>query len=167
MRQLIGSRRTTRRLELFPLPPEAAAALPDDRVGAARIIGGKLAADWPASDLLGLLPMQAAAGPERARYGIWVIVERKAATVVGDIGFHGPPTSDGTIEIGYSIAPSHRRLGYATEAARALIAWARERPEVRSIIASCDENNEASIGTLERLGFSRTGQAEGQLRWRL
>jgi hypothetical protein len=31
-------------------------------------------------------------------WGIWVIVDREADVVVGDIGFFGPPGEDGTVE---------------------------------------------------------------------
>lgn len=82
------------------------------------------------------------------------------------MGFHGPPR-DGTLEIGYSIVRAYRRRGYATEAAHALLAWALRQGEVETVVARCEEDNEASIGTLERLGFSRAGQAHGQIRWRL
>jgi ribosomal-protein-alanine N-acetyltransferase len=157
----------TERLELFPLPREAAASLPGDREDAARIIGAKLSADWPAPDLLDVLPMQAATEQDQARYGVWVIVERDTATVIGDIGFLGPPGTDETVEIGYSIVPDRRRRGYATEAARELITWAGQQPGVGAVIAACDPDNQASIRTLERLGFARTGTAVERLRWRL
>ncbi|MBV8220753.1 MAG: GNAT family N-acetyltransferase [Solirubrobacterales bacterium] len=164
---ILTTQLSTERLVLNPLPPAAAAALPDDRQGASRIIGAKLSSHWPASDLLDVLPMQAAAGPEQARYGVWVIIERESGVVVGDIGFLGPPGPEEEVEVGYSIVPDRRRRGYATEAARALVAWAREQPGVRVFVAECDEHNQASVQTLERLGFSRTAKAGGRLRWRL
>lgn len=157
----------TQHLTLLPLDPEAASALPDERDRAARIIGAELSPDWPARDLIGILPRQVAASPEHARYGIWVIVERASGAVIGDIGFFGVPGPDATLEVGYSVAPAHRRRGYATEAARALVAWAFEQPRVRTIVARCDQENEASIRTLERVGFCRTGQIDRQLHWRL
>lgn len=157
----------TQRLTLQPLDPEAASALPDERGRAAQIIGAELSPDWPARDLLDVLPRQVAAAPEHARYGIWVIVENATDVVIGDIGFFGPPGPDRTLEVGYSITPDRRRRGYATEAGRALVAWAFEQPDVRAIVARCDHDNEASIRTLERVGFPRTGQTDGQLHWRL
>ena len=35
------------------------------------------------------------------------------------------------------------------------------------MIACCDQENQASVRVLERLGFSRTKSTSGQLRWRL
>lgn len=155
----------TERLELWPLPPAAAAALPEGRDEAARIIGARLSPDWPGPDLLDVLPMQSGASDAHARFGVWVVVHRKAGSVIGDIGFFGPP-NDRTVEIGYSIVPEHRRRGYATEAARALIAWARGQAGVDTVLARCNDDNQPSIRTLERLGFARAGEAESQIHWR-
>ena len=148
----------TERLELRPLPLEAARALFADRAAAARLIGAALPQDWPQPDLRDL--------PSREPpYGIWAMVERSTQTVVGDAGFHGPPGPDGTVELGYSVLPFRRRRGYATEAARALAAWALAQPGVSAVVARCEPGNAASIGTLERAGFTRTGEAGGLLVW--
>lgn len=154
------------RLDLLPLDPRAAAALPDDRGLAARLIGAQLAEDWPARDLLDVLPMQAKASPETARFGVWVIIESETGTVVGDIGFVGPPGPDQTLEIGYSVVADRRRRGYATEAARTLIDWALDQPGISVVVAGCDSTNLPSIRTLERLGFARVEPVGDQLRWR-
>ena len=149
-----------------PLPSLAAAALPDDRAEASRIIGAALPAQWPQTDLLDVLPVQAAASPETECFGIWVMIERDSGTVVGDIGFIGPPDDSGVLEVGYSVIPDRRRRGYATEAARAIVEWALSQPDVRVVVASCGSDNAPSIRTLERLGFRRSGKADGQISWR-
>lgn len=158
----------TARLELFPLAPEAARALPDDRRRAAELLGAVLPPDWPHEDLLDFpLPRQAAgASAEDARWGIWVIVDRASETVVGDIGFFGPPQPEATVEIGYFIVADQRRRGYATEAAAALIDWVEAQPNVTAVLARCEEDNVPSILTLERLGFARTGKIDELLSWR-
>ncbi len=156
----------TDRLELTPLPAEAAAALPEDREAAGHALGAGLSAEWPDPGLVGLLRRQAHASADTERFGVWVMIERTSRSVVGDIGFHGPPDDAGTIEVGYSVIPSRRRRGYATEAAGALVGWARNQPEVHGVVAGCDPNNAASICTLERVGFRRTGAANGEIRWR-
>ncbi len=164
---MLTPRLRTQRLELFPLAPEAAAALPADRATAARIIGAALPASWPQPDVLDLLPAQAARSEDEARFGIWVIVEQNPSLAVGDTGFFGPPDEDGTLEIGYSIVPERRRRGYVTEAVAALLAWALEQSGVQVIVAGCEPSNRPSIRTLERLGFVRTGQVGDEIRWRL
>ncbi len=162
-----AERLQTERLELFPLPPAAAAALPDNREEVARIIAANRSPEWPQPDLLDVLPRQAAGAPEDARFGAWVIVERASNTVIGDIGFFGPPTPEATVEIGYSIVPDRRRRGYLTEAASALIDWAKRQPGVSAVLARCDPDNLASIRTLQGLGFSQTGQVDQFLAWRV
>jgi len=157
---------TTDRLELRPLSAKAAAALQDDRGQASHLLGVTLSADWPLRDLLDVLPVQAATPPNGERFGVWVIIERRSTTVVGDIGFFGPPDSAGSLEVGYSIVPDRRRLGYASEAAAALVTWALEQPGVATIVAACDADNAASILTLDRVGFRRTGEAEGRIFWK-
>ena len=153
------------RLELIPLPAAAAAVLPDARAEAARIIGSILPDPWPLPELLDVLPMQAATTPDRERFGIWLIVERETTTVVGDIGFHGPP-DDGRMEIGFSVIPDRRRRGYAAEAAGAIVEWALRQPEVREVVARSDADNEASARTLARAGFARLAERDGQVEWR-
>jgi ribosomal-protein-alanine N-acetyltransferase len=164
---VLDTRLRTQRLELRPLPPAAADALPGDRDAAALVIGAAIPPEWPLADLVEVLPLQAEAGPAEAHFRIWVILELDTSTVVGDVGFLGPPGPEGTIELGYSIIPARRRRGYATEAGRALVAWALRQPEVSAIVAGCDRHNAASKRTLQRLGFSLTGEANGDLRWRL
>ena len=157
----------TERLELRPLPAAAAAALPRDRDEAARVLGAALPPDWPQPDLVEVLPRQASRAPDEERFGVWVMIERETATVVGDIGFLGRVDDEGVVEVGYSVIPARRRRGYATEAARAVVDWALDQPGVEVVVAGCDPGNVASIRTLERIGFARAGAAEGELRWRL
>jgi [ribosomal protein S5]-alanine N-acetyltransferase len=156
----------TERLELKPLPAQAAECLPEDREEAARVLGAALSSEWPQPDLLSVLPRQAAASPESECFGIWVLIERDSESVVGDVGFHGPPNEAGTIEIGYCVIPDRRRRGYATEAAGALIEWALAQQGVQVIVAGCDANNVPSIRTLEGLGFRGAGEVNGEIRWR-
>lgn len=153
-------------MELRPLPASAAAGLPENRDEASRIVGATLPAEWPGADLLDMLPLHAAAPAAAECFGIWVMIERDSRSVVGDVGFLGPPDEAGTVEIGYSVIPGRRRRGYATEAARAIVEWALSQPGVHGVVAGCDSDNVPSIRTLERVGFRRTGEANGQIRWR-
>lgn len=156
----------TERMELRLLPVRAAAVLPEDRGEAARSLGARLPAAWPDANLLGVLRRHAAASPEEECFGVWVMIERTSGSVVGDIGFHGPPDGSGAVEVGYSVIPDRRGRGYASEAADALVSWALARPDVHAVVAGCDPENAPSIATLERVGFRRTGTANGEIRWR-
>lgn len=150
----------TEQLELRPLPVAAARVLADDPKAAGRLIGAVVPDDWPQPDLKDVVDRH------EPPFGIWVMVERETETVVGDIGFHGPPDESGTVEIGYSVVPGRRRRGYATEAARAIAAWALAQPDVHTVVASCEPDNVGSIRTLELAGFVRTGEDRELVRWR-
>jgi ribosomal-protein-alanine N-acetyltransferase len=68
-----------------------------------------------------------------------------------------PPDADGTVEIGYRVAPAYRRQGLALELAAGLIAWGA-RHGTQRCLASVRPDNVASLRTVARLGFVRTGE---------
>lgn len=84
-----------------------------------------------------------------------LIGHRETLTVVGFGGYKGPPV-DGEVEIGYSIAPAHRRLGHATAAVEQLVDRARARGAVLVSAHTLSEEGE-STRILTRAGFVRTG----------
>ncbi len=71
---------------------------------------------------------------------------------IGGVGFHGPPDSDGVVEIGYGIAEPHRGHDCATEAVIAHCGLAIERGAL-AVIAKTDPANIASHRVLEKAGF--------------
>ncbi|MET9366019.1 GNAT family N-acetyltransferase [Streptomyces sp. NPDC006632] len=96
------------------------------------------------------------AGRHRAGWGAYVMVRTEDGRAIGGIGFHGPP-EDGRVEVGYDLAESVRGRGYATEALRALSAWALAQPDVQTVYATTDEDNTASQRVLTRAGYHRIG----------
>ena len=167
----------TERLELIAATAEvteAALANPASPSEVGRLLGVVVPDGWPSDDLRDILPgyaRDAAANPALLGWGPWLMVEASGASptrvVVGDVGFHSRPDDAGTVEIGYGVLPGYRRRGYATEAARALVAWALDQPGVGRVVAECEADNAGSIRILEKLGMRRTG-AEGKLvRWTL
>jgi RimJ/RimL family protein N-acetyltransferase len=74
--------------------------------------------------------------------------------VVGDIGFHGPPSPERAVEIGYSVVPAWRGHGVATRAC-ALIVQQAWQDGADSVIAETDDANVASQAVLLRNGFQR------------
>ncbi|WP_143425100.1 GNAT family N-acetyltransferase [Geodermatophilus pulveris] len=90
--------------------------------------------------------------------GWWshLVIDPRTTTVIGHGGFKGPPT-DGSVEIGYSIAPAHRGRGHATEAAHHLIDIAATRGVARVCAHTLAEEN-PSTAVLRRLGFRRTAE---------
>jgi len=78
--------------------------------------------------------------------------------VIGQCGFKGPPTTDGTVEIAYSVAPEHQGKGYATEAAAALVGYAFEHGQVRLVRAHTLPEANASTRVLTKCGFRHIGE---------
>jgi RimJ/RimL family protein N-acetyltransferase len=78
-----------------------------------------------------------------------------APRLVGGCGVH--LDEDGAPEIGYWIARPYWGLGFATEAARAVLSMARANG-VRDIRARHFADNRASGNVLHKLGFRATGQ---------
>jgi RimJ/RimL family protein N-acetyltransferase len=102
----------------------------------------------------------------------FAIVHRNDGAVIGACGFKGPPNADGVVEIAYGIDEAQRSRGYATEAARALTAFAFESGLVRIVCAHTKAGNDASRRVLEKCGFIFVGEVidpeDGQvLRWEL
>ena len=88
----------------------------------------------------------------------FALVEVATRTVIGCCGFRAPPDADGMVEIGYGIAPGFQGQGRATEAARALVAFAFADERVRSVRAHTRPEANASARVLLKCGFIRVGE---------
>ncbi|RPI96532.1 MAG: N-acetyltransferase [Chloroflexi bacterium] len=159
----------TERLFLVPLSLELVSLLQTDIHQAAARLGAAVPEDWLSPDLRDYLPLYhqiVEKDPEAAVWGIWTMVCRDAPRIVGAIGFKGRPDSRGTIYIVYGVRAEHQGKGYATEAARGLIAWAFIQPGVRRVTADCLAGNFASIRVLEKAGMRRLGpRSDGLIAW--
>src|SRR4051794_5719504 len=76
---------------------------------------------------------QIRADPASAEWIARAAVAEPPGVVVGHGGFHGPPDADGVVEVAYSVAPEHRRKGYAKAMLRALLERADADPDVRAV----------------------------------
>ena len=107
----------------------------------------------------------------RAGYGLWLIHEKVGTDLVGTdlvgtdlVGTAGlRPLEDLGLEIFYSLAPGSWGRGYATEAARAVLAHALGPLGLPEVLAEVDEGNAASIAVIERLGMTRFDVVSGLL----
>jgi len=97
-------------------------------------------------------------------FGMYQIVRIADSLVIGDIGFHTPP-QDGSVEVGFGLAPSARGAGHASEALRLLVSWAGRRAEVRRVVARTLVDNEPSKAVLARAGFIETGTDGNLIRY--
>jgi len=94
-------------------------------------------------------------------YGYWAAVEKKTQELVGVIGFVDfkraiTPSLKGEPEIGWVFAASAHGKGYATEAARAAIAWGDERFGGARMSCIIDIAHSGSIRVAEKCGFKET-----------
>jgi len=94
-------------------------------------------------------------------WGPWIVLVD--GLEVGGAGFHGPPT-DGAAEIGYNLSPSYRGRGIAT-AAVAMLADLAMTAGATYLVAGTDPGNAPSQRVLERAGFRRTEDRDGEFRW--
>jgi [ribosomal protein S5]-alanine N-acetyltransferase len=123
------------------------------------LLGVDLPPDWPvgAEHALRLRIEQLAADPSSQPWLLRAIVLRERPHMIGRIGFHAPPTDDGSVEIGYAISPTYRRHGYAEEATRAMFAWAQQQRAISRFVASVSPSNEPSLNLVRKLGFQQVG----------
>lgn len=154
----------TRRLILYPATVELLEAERDP--------GGELSdllqadvASWPPplndeasrAWMIDLLRSHPDIGP----WGMYYFLLRREGTLplaIGNGGFKGAPSADGTVEIGYSVVETHHRRGYGAEAAAGLVRRAFEDPSVRRVIAETFPHLLGSIGVLRKVGFRRIGE---------
>ncbi|MDK1474809.1 GNAT family protein [Streptomyces sp. 549] len=101
---------------------------------------------------------QLAEDPASGRWFARIAVTTPDGAVVGHAGFHGPPDEAGTVEVGYSVVPEHRRRGHATAMLAELLRLAASEPDVRTVRASISPGNAGSLATVARFGFVRVGE---------
>ena len=90
-------------------------------------------------------------------FGFWVVERQADAQVVGMTGvWWVPPEMDmqPAVEIGWRFHPDAWGHGYATEAARAALAYGFETLQLPEIIAFTARTNLASQSVMRRIGMS-------------
>lgn len=150
------------RLRLVAITAELARLQVEDRPAFFEALGAEREAAWPPlandepklSEKLEILNRT----PEDTGWRGWVFLmawtPEGLDRAVGVGGFHGPPDSDGKVEIGYAMQPSFREQGLATEAVDGLVDWAFSHDAVRKVCARTLSHLTASIRVLEKTGFS-------------
>ena len=121
----------------------------------------QLSQDW-------LARLDASTVPDPWVHG-FSMVQALTGNTVGQCGFKGPPDTDGVVEIAYAVASDQERQGYATEAARALVAYAFSIAQVNRVRAHTLPASNASQRVLAKCGFQYVGEIndpEDGLVWR-
>jgi ribosomal-protein-alanine N-acetyltransferase len=98
---------------------------------------------------------------ERSGIGLWLAHQRKTGDLLGFCGFVDIPPMSPQPQLVYAMFERFTGQGYATEMACASITEARRHSVLRTVVASVDEVNVASIRILEKLGFQRIATQPG------
>ncbi|MCL1048185.1 GNAT family N-acetyltransferase [Shewanella abyssi] len=85
-------------------------------------------------------------------YGMFLVVLREVGTPIGICGLIRRDYRD-DFELGYGVSKMFRSKGYAGEAATAVLEYGKQQLNAKEFIAVTSMSNQASIKTLERLGF--------------
>jgi RimJ/RimL family protein N-acetyltransferase len=154
----------TVRLELVPTTLAHVEAEMESPDALGRLLGASVPAAWPPGEYdrsaLEFFRARLAEDPASVGWYGWYAVRHfddGRSVVIGAAGYLGPPGSDGTVEIGYSIVPDFQAQGYATEIVQALVSRVWSVPAVHRVIAHTYPSNVGSIKVLERCGFKPSG----------
>ena len=140
------------------------------------LLGAEVARPWPPplNDeqsqrwILGTLESD----PDAALWTLWYVQLKRGPgerpLLIGNAGFKGRPTEDGTVDIGYSIVEQYQGRGIGTEVVAALVGHAFRDPRVTRVIAETFPELIPSIRVLEKNGFgpiSEAGSEPGVIRF--
>jgi len=164
------------RLELVAATPELTRAALAGPAKLGSSLGASVPSTWPPMYLdppsLEYTLDRLAEGPEQAGWWLYFVVligTEGNRTLVGSGGYKGPPSADGTVEVGYGIVSDHQRRGYASETVRGLLARAFALPLVHRACAETLPELAPSIGVLRKCGFRLVGEGSepGVIRFEL
>jgi RimJ/RimL family protein N-acetyltransferase len=97
-------------------------------------------------------------------FGYWVGEERSGGEFLGEAGFADfkreiQPSIEGMPEIGWALVPSAHGKGLATEAVRALCAWADQHFGSAPTVCMIDPENIASAWVAKKCGYQEFQRA--------
>ncbi|MCF4966706.1 GNAT family N-acetyltransferase [Nostoc sp. CMAA1605] len=84
-------------------------------------------------------------------YGMWAVEEKSSGEMIGRIGYWQPEDWPG-LEIGWSLRRQFWGLGYATEGAKAAMAYGFENWGITQLISLIRPENQASRRVAEKIG---------------
>jgi RimJ/RimL family protein N-acetyltransferase len=102
-------------------------------------------------------------------FGNWALEERDTGKLVGRAGLYLPENWPG-LEVGWLVGREHWGRGFAPEAGRASMEWAREELGANHIISLIEDENVRSARVAEKLGMTiegRTRIVDGQFEVRI
>jgi RimJ/RimL family protein N-acetyltransferase len=90
-------------------------------------------------------------------YSFWPVIERDSGRLVGEAGLFPLAPGGPDISLGYAFGADYWGRGYATEAARAVLAEAFGPLDMARVVAITREANAGSRNVLNKLGFQMEG----------
>ena len=91
-------------------------------------------------------------------YGFYPVVAKSLGTIIGHCGL-GQLEQTPEIEVAYVLDSPHWGKGYASEAARAMLAHGFTKPNISRIVAVAFPENARSIGVMRSIGMTPIGLA--------
>lgn len=93
-------------------------------------------------------------------FGFYALESKEERTCIGSCGLAAtkelePPFPDGTIEIGWRLAPQYWGKGYITEAANALLKYGFKQKRLKEIVSFAVPQNIRSLRVMQRIGMQR------------
>ncbi|GAC1651928.1 MAG: GNAT family N-acetyltransferase [Acidobacteriaceae bacterium] len=116
-----------------------------------RYMGATLSRDQVAKMIRWMIAKYEADG-----YGLWAMVEKSTGETIGDCGLFDFEVN-GRLEtqLGYHLLQSKWHQGLATEVARAVLEFGKERLGKTRMVALIQPRNEPSLRMAQRLGMQR------------
>lgn len=94
-------------------------------------------------------------------YGMWLVFLKESGELIGRAGLeHREIHGQTVLELGYLIGTKYQKQGYAKEACRAIIEFARENTGFDEINCVIQVENTASVHLAEKLGFTYEDELE-------
>lgn len=97
-------------------------------------------------------------------YRFWAVADAADDRCLGLVNYHDGHIRSRRASIGYMITPTRHRQGLAAEAVTAMLDFCFAELGLHRIQAFIHPDNSASIGLVEKLGFSREGLLRDHLR---
>jgi RimJ/RimL family protein N-acetyltransferase len=94
------------------------------------------------------------------------LTHRASDQLIGDCGIHFSSSEPWQAEVGITVARSHHRQGYASEAVHHLLQFLFTALGKHRIFASVDPRNSAAIALFSRVGMRKEGHFVESLWWK-
>src|SRR4051812_43389299 len=115
----------TERLELIPASIELTQAALEGKSALQKAVAAQVPESWPPEYLdtaaLQFTLERLEEGAEQSDWWLYFVVRtdpKPGRVLIGGVGYKGPPSTHGEVEVGYGIVREHQRMGYASEAVR-------------------------------------------------